>query len=101
CSNSVAKVRRVSRLSCGVRFALLPAYENRSCTPSGKISRSKLSQVRRLFRRHSVSTFKPLFDPGGERLVQALQLPDCLGAGCQRESANSDKTCPQLPGPPR
>jgi len=87
--------------SCGVRFAFLPRYENRSCTPSGKISRPKLSQVRRLFRRHSLSTSIPLFDPGGERLVQALQLPDCLGAGCHRQTTISDKTRPhQCPDPP-
>jgi hypothetical protein len=86
---------------CGVRFALLPRYEDCSRTATGKISRPNLSQVRRLFRRHNLSTSPPLLDPGGERLVQALQLPDCLGAGCHRQTTIYDKTRPhECPDPP-
>ena len=60
-------------LSCGVRFAPYPLYED-SCTPSRKISLSKLSEVRWLLRRDCVEAAVSLLYPGGERLVQTLQL---------------------------
>lgn len=59
---------------------VLPGNETRLRATSGKVSRPKLSQMRWLFRRHSIETSVPILDPSGKRLVQAMQLRARLGA---------------------